>query len=99
MLQQVTDQYALRIRVVYPQSEAVERMVAARGINGFFNSVENRKACCQVRKVEPLSRALAGKRAWITGMRRAQGLTRADLRLQEHDAALGLEKFNPFRLL
>jgi phosphoadenosine phosphosulfate reductase len=95
LLQQVTDHYSLRIRVIYPSSDAVERMVAEHGINGFFNSVARRKACCQARKVEPLSRALAGKRAWITGLRRAQGVTRSGLPLQEHDAAHGLDKFNP----
>jgi phosphoadenosine phosphosulfate reductase len=81
--------------VLFPNGAAVERLVAERGINGFFDSVENRKACCQVRKVEPLARTLAGKRAWITGLRRAQSLTRESLPLQEHDAANGLEKFNP----
>jgi phosphoadenosine phosphosulfate reductase len=95
LLQQVMDHYDLRIRVVYPGGEALERLVAEHGINGFFNSVASRKACCEVRKVEPLRRALAGKRAWITGLRRAQSPTRARLPLQEHDTANGLEKFNP----
>jgi phosphoadenosine phosphosulfate reductase len=95
LLQQIANHYALQIRVVYPRSDLLERMVAGHGINGFFNSVDSRKACCQARKVEPLSRALAGKRAWITGQRRAQGITRANLPLQEQDAAHGLEKFNP----
>ena len=95
LLQQVADHYDLRIRVVYPNNEALERLVAENGINGFFNSVAKRKACCEVRKVEPLRRALAGKRAWITGLRRAQGPTRARLPLQEHDAVNGLEKINP----
>lgn len=95
LLQQITDHYALRIRMVYPSGGALERLVAEHGINGFFSSVASRKACCEVRKVEPLRRALAGKRAWITGLRRAQALTRAGLPLQEHDAANGLEKFSP----
>ncbi|MGP1679003.1 MAG: phosphoadenylyl-sulfate reductase [Burkholderiales bacterium] len=95
LLQQAMDHYDLRIRVVYPDGEALERLVAENGINGFFNSVANRKACCEVRKVEPLRRALAGKRAWITGLRRAQSPTRARLPLQEHDTTNGLEKFNP----
>jgi len=95
LLQQITDHYALRIRVVYPSGEALERLVAVHGINGFFNSVASRKACCEVRKVEPLVRALAGKRAWITGLRREQAVTRASLPLQEFDAANGLQKFNP----
>ncbi len=95
LLQQITDHYALRIRVVYPSGEAVERCVAEHGINGFVNSVASRKACCEARKVEPLRRALAGKRAWITGLRRAQAATRVGLPLQEYDAANGLEKFSP----
>jgi phosphoadenosine phosphosulfate reductase len=95
LLQQITDHYDLRIRVMYPNGEAVERLVAEHGINGFFNSAASRKACCAARKVEPLRRALAGKRAWITGLRRAQSPTRTDLPQQEYDAANGLEKFSP----
>ncbi len=95
LLQRIRDHYDLPIRVLYPDSEALERLVAGHGINGFFNSVASRKACCEVRKVEPLARALAGKRAWITGLRRAQSPSRASLPLQEYDAANGLEKFNP----
>jgi phosphoadenosine phosphosulfate reductase len=95
LLQQITDHYDLRIRVLYPRGEAVERLVAEHGINGFVNSAASRKACCAVRKVEPLRRAFAGKRAWITGLRRAQSLTRTSLTLQEYDAANGLEKFSP----
>lgn len=95
LLQQITQNYALRVRVVYPSGDALERLVAERGVNGFFNNVASRKACCEVRKVAPLRRALAGKRAWITGLRRAQSVTRASLPLQEYDAANGLEKFNP----
>ncbi len=95
LLQQITHHYALRIRVVYPSGDALERLVAEHGINGFFNSVASRKACCEVRKVEPLRRALAGKRAWITGLRRAQAGTRENLLLQEYDTANALEKFSP----
>jgi phosphoadenosine phosphosulfate reductase len=95
LLQQITDHYDLHVRVLYPSGDALERLVAEHGINGFFNGSASRKACCAVRKVEPLRRALAGKRAWITGLRRAQSLTRASLPLQEYDAANGLEKFSP----
>ena len=95
LLQKVTDHYDLRIRVVYPRTESVEQYVNEHGVNAFFDSVELRKACCEVRKVEPLRRALAGKRAWITGLRRAQAMTRRDLPQQEFDTANGLEKFNP----
>ncbi len=95
LLQQITNHYDLRIRVVYPNGDALERLVEEHGINGFFDSVASRKACCDVRKVEPLRRALKGKRAWITGLRREQAVTRANLPLQEYDAANGLEKFSP----
>jgi phosphoadenosine phosphosulfate reductase len=57
--------------------------------------VDLRKACCQIRKVEPLKRALAGRGAWITGQRRAQSTTRGELPLEEHDQTFGLYKFNP----
>ena len=69
--------------------------VAQHGINGFYDSVENRKGCCFVRKVEPLRRALAGKGAWITGMRRDQAATRGTLEVSSFDAGNGLQKFNP----
>jgi phosphoadenosine phosphosulfate reductase len=95
LLQRVTDHYDMRVRVVYPQATAVERFVTERGINAFYRGVELRKACCEVRKVEPLSRALAGKCAWITGLRRAQSVTRRDLPVREFDNAHGIEKFNP----
>jgi phosphoadenosine phosphosulfate reductase len=84
-----------RIEVFFPQAAAVEQYVRYNGINGFFESVTQRKSCCEVRKVEPLSRALAGKRAWITGMRRDQAATRAALSEQAWDEDHGLTKFNP----
>ena len=60
-----------------------------------YESVDLRRACCQIRKVEPLRRALAGRGAWITGQRRAQSTTRGELPLEEADATFGLHKFNP----
>ncbi len=84
-----------RIEVFFPQAAAVEQYVRYNGINGFFESVTQRKGCCEVRKVEPLSRALAGKRAWITGMRREQAASRAGLTEQAWDQDHGLTKFNP----
>lgn len=95
LLQETTDRYDVRIRIVYPDRARLEELVATQGINGFYHGVDERKACCEVRKVEPLRRALAGKRAWITGLRRAQAVTRQDLPTREFDAANGLEKFNP----
>ena len=83
------------IKVFYPQPEALQQFVEVKGINAFYNSIELRKSCCGIRKVEPLKRALAGNKAWITGMRRQQAVTRADMPVEEYDADHGLTKFNP----
>ena len=87
--------YGLKLKVYFPQSEAVETYVRANGINAFYESVELRKGCCYMRKVEPLQRALAGKKAWITGLRAQQATTRVGLPFREYDESNGLEKFNP----
>ena len=87
--------YGLKLKVYFPQSEAVETSVRANGINAFYESVELRKGCCYMRKVEPLQRALAGKKAWITGLRAQQATTRVGLPFREYDESNGLEKFNP----
>ena len=87
--------YGYDIRVVRPDAEAVDRFVAVHGANAFYESVALRKQCCEIRKVEPLSRALQGKRAWLTGLRRSQAVTRAALEVQAFDPMHGLEKFNP----
>lgn len=85
----------VKLRVFYPQADVIQQFVEAEGINAFYRGVELRKACCGIRKVEPLKRALAGQKAWITGMRRQQASTRANLRIEEYDADHGLTKFNP----
>lgn len=95
LLAQVQARYGQDIRVYYPEAKAVQDYVETQGINGFYHSVDARKRCCGVRKVEPLKRALSGKDAWITGLRRAQAVTRADLPAVEWDAGNGLHKINP----
>ncbi len=97
LLAKVQETYGQKVslNVYYPQADALQQYVEANGINAFYQSVDLRKACCGIRKVEPLKRALAGKAAWITGMRRQQAVTRANMPVQEHDADHGLEKFNP----
>jgi phosphoadenosine phosphosulfate reductase len=95
LLDAIAARYGKRLRVLFPHAEAVEAYVANHGVNGFYNTVELRKTCCYIRKVEPLRRALAGKQAWITGLRREQAVTREDLAVQSFDAANGLTKFNP----
>lgn len=95
LMEEVKLHYGVTIKMYFPEAAAVEQYVAAHGVNGFYDSVELRKRCCQIRKVEPLRRALRGKRAWITGMRREQSVTRNGLQESEFDAANGLQKFNP----
>lgn len=87
--------YGLSVAVFRPDPQRIADYVSAHGRYAFYESLELRKACCALRKVDPLDRALAGKGAWITGQRRDQGLTRAALPVREHDAARGIPKFNP----
>ncbi len=91
----VKARYDYAITLYRPNAQAVDEYVAENGLNAFYDSIEMRRACCGIRKVEPLGRALAGKRAWVTGQRRAQSTTRAELAVEEIDAAHGMTKFNP----
>ena len=95
VLDQVKATYNYDIALYKPQPEAVDAYVAQNGLNAFYDSVEMRRECCRIRKVEPLGRALAGNKAWVTGQRRSQSSTRAELDIQEDDAAHGMIKFNP----
>lgn len=85
----------LRIEVYFPQQESVEEYVNTYGINAFYDAVPLRQRCCEIRKVEPLRRALAGRKAWITGLRADQSGTRSNLTVQSFDPTHGIEKFNP----
>ena len=95
LIQQATTAYRRRVRIYSPQHEAVESFVRVNGVNGFYDSIAQRKGCCEVRKLEPLNRALAGARAWITGLRRDQSVTRQQLSEVTFDEARGLHKFSP----
>ena len=87
--------YGLRIRAVYPRHEAVETLVEKHGVNGFYASKEARLSCCYVRKVEPLSRALAGANAWVTGVRGTQSARRATAGFVGVDREHKVIKVNP----
>ena len=87
--------YGRRIELIHPRHDLLAQTVARQGSNGFYDSVEARKACCQVRKVEPLQRVLAGKKAWVTGLRETQAATRGGLRTRSYDQANDLVKFSP----
>ena len=88
--------YGVQIEWYFPRHDTVEQLERQKGLFSFRESVENRKECCHIRKVEPLSRALAGLDAWVTGLRREQSVTRSDLEVVECDAGHGgIVKINP----
>jgi phosphoadenosine phosphosulfate reductase len=87
--------YGIKIRVMYPDAKEAENLVESDGIYGFRYAVESRKACCDIRKVRPLNRALAGASGWVTGLRREQSQGRADVPFAAYDGAQNLIKLNP----
>jgi len=87
--------YGLNIQVFFPDTAEVEQMVRESGLNLFYQSVENRKHCCAIRKIHPLKRALSGAKAWITGLRREQADSRQAMAAVEDDTYFGIKKFNP----
>ncbi len=87
--------YGLKIRVIAPDSISIENLLARDGVHGFRFSVVARKSCCEVRKIEPLRRALAGASSWVTGLRREQSNGRADVPFTSRDFDLGVLKINP----
>ncbi|MCF0070528.1 phosphoadenylyl-sulfate reductase [Dyadobacter sp. CY261] len=94
-LQKTNNRYDTKIKVFYPQTEAVENMVSTKGPLSFYDSIENRKECCFIRKVEPLNRALKGAKIWVTGIRAEQSGNRHDMPRLEWDEAHQLFKFHP----
>ncbi|HUL92919.1 MAG TPA: phosphoadenylyl-sulfate reductase [Burkholderiales bacterium] len=91
----IRERYGYEVQVFRPDPASLAEYVGNFGRDAFYESVQLRKRCCHIRKVEPLERALAGKKAWITGQRREQGATRAEIEVQEHDVARGMVKLNP----
>ena len=92
---EVRERYGLEIKVYQPDKKGVDEYVARHGRDAFYGSLELRKRCCEIRKVEPLGRALAGKRAWITGLRRAQSALRTEIAVEEIDEARGRKLASP----
>ena len=89
------ERYGRPIQAYYPDAQALQAFVSAKGPNSFYESVDNRKSCCHIRKVEPLNRALAGQSVWITGIRAEQSPNRLDMSNIEWDAVHELIKFHP----
>jgi phosphoadenosine phosphosulfate reductase len=95
VLQLTRVKYKLPIKVYYPNADQVESLVLAKGPNSFYDSVENRKECCFIRKVVPLKRALTGAKVWITGIRGDQSANRQSMEIVEWDDAHQVIKYNP----
>lgn len=90
--------YGTKVNVFFPKNEDVEDLYQIQGINGHFESIENRKRCCGIRKMEPLKRALAPLKVWITGLRASQSVTRTDMPVIEYDDNFKVIKINPLIL-
>jgi len=95
LIDRTNKRYGIQIKVFFPEASSVEKMVNEKGVNSFFESIENRKECCHIRKIEPLKRAFAGLDVWICGLRREQSVTRKDVKVVEWDENNHLIKFNP----
>lgn len=95
LIDRTSKRYQMPIEIYFPEAKRVETMVKEKGINLFFESIENRKLCCHIRKMEPLKRAFEGLDVWICGLRREQSVTRTDVQVVEWDETNGLIKLNP----
>ncbi|NOU38044.1 MAG: phosphoadenylyl-sulfate reductase [Ferruginibacter sp.] len=93
--QNTIEKYGINIVTYFPEATNLEKLVSEKGPNSFYNSVENRKECCLIRKVLPLTKALQGMSIWITGLRAAQSESRNDLQLFEYDFKYKVIKYNP----
>jgi len=94
-LHETNKKYRINIEVYFPNSEKVERMVNEKGINLFYDGVEDRKTCCHVRKIEPLKRAMMDVDVWVAGIRKEQSVTRVETEVVEYDHINGKIKINP----
>jgi len=95
LLHKTINRYGVSIQSYYPDTAEVEDMVNTKGINLFYESIENRKLCCNIRKIKPLQRALMGSDAWMTGLRREQSVTREGMNYVEWDERNKMLKINP----
>lgn len=95
VLNATLNRYGTPVRVMYPQTDALQTLVSSKGPLSFYESVENRKECCYIRKVEPLKRALQGKRIWITGIRADQSENRQEMPQVEWDESNCIVKYHP----
>lgn len=95
LIERTNMHYGIPMQVMFPNFVEVEKMVAQDGVNLFYQSIEKRRHCCHIRKIEPLKRAFEGLDVWICGLRRAQSVTRAAMQVVEWDQSNGMIKINP----
>jgi phosphoadenosine phosphosulfate reductase len=95
LIDRTNKRYKINIDIYFPEYHEVEEMVSEHGINLFYDSIDKRHLCCQIRKLNPLKRALEGREGWFTGLRRAQSVTRTDMQIVEWDDNAGKLKVNP----
>lgn len=95
LIEKTNLRYKFKMEIFFPDNIEVQRMVSEKGVNLFYESVENRKECCRIRKIESLRRAFSGFDVWICGLRREQSATRANNQMIEWDEEYGLIKLNP----
>ena len=96
VMQRHRERYGIEFEVFAPDTATLQSLLRTKGPNSFYESIDNRKECCGIRKVEPLRRALSDRRAWITGLRREQAVTRYNLaKIESDDAHGGILKLNP----
>jgi phosphoadenosine phosphosulfate reductase len=95
LIETTNKKYDIHIEIFFPDYNNVQKMVREKGINLFYESIENRKECCNIRKIEPLKRALEGQKVWICGLRKDQSVTRFYTNIVEYDENMKLIKINP----
>ena len=95
LMERLERRYQRRVRLVYPNTQAIEAYTSEYGINGFYNGLNERQSCCAIRKIEPFKRAIVGFNAWVTGVRHEQSATRALAKAVDFDTANGLYKVSP----
>ncbi len=95
VIDEINLKYGVKIELFFPSNKSVEKLVNEKGINSFYESIENRKECCNIRKIEPLKRALKTLDVWITGLRSSQAVTRDKMQRVELDEHFGIIKINP----
>ncbi len=95
VLNETKKKYQFEYEIYYPNKRAVNKLTKEKGVNSFYESIENRKECCAIRKLEPLQRVLKTVDVWITGLRKDQSITRKNMKLFEYDEQYNILKINP----